>query len=278
MEEPGKLLTPGTVVADRFRILDVLGEGGFAVVYLAEQLALDRLVALKILWRVASSRRQAEFEARFLQEAHAAARIDHPGVARVYDYGIWDLTGSPWIALEWLRGRDLATELNSRGPLLPSRALARMRELLAVLSVAHQKGIVHKDIKPPNLFLVNVASVAERTTLLDFGIARILDDDALRFTATGELLGTPHYLPPEYIRDLVVSPAFDVYQCGLVFAEMLIGRPVLADLNHAEAMSAHTGGRLNLPAALLDGPPRPHRPPGSDPAPHRPLPRRRRPG
>jgi serine/threonine protein kinase len=242
-------LQSGDVVAGRFRILEALGAGGFASVYLAEQVSVGRRVALKLLDHEMPSRR-AEFERRFRFEACAAAQLSHRHVVTIHDHGVL-ASGQPFIAMEFLRGWDLHAEMRDFGALRPRRALRLMDQALSGLGAAHDLGIVHKDLKPPNLFLVHPRTQREHLKVLDFGVARLVGAGGARYTATGDLLGTPRYLPPEYIHTQTVTPALDVYQATTLLAELLMGRPVIHGGTLAAAVIRAGNGDLELPRFLL---------------------------
>ncbi len=235
-------LTPGTLVAGRYRITEFIGSGGFGAVYEAIHLAIDAPVALKILF----SDDNPQSRDRFLQEARAAARIDHPNVISVHDYGATD-DGRPFFAMERLQGHNLAVELQQRGHLDPERALRLLCGALDALAEAHKHGIVHKDLKPSNLFLHHPGQRREALKILDFGIARIHNT---QLTQSGQTIGTAQYLVPEYIEHQTVSPALDVYQMGLILIEMLCGLPAVRDNSWWGAVSAHLRGDLTIPEPL----------------------------
>ncbi len=195
-----------------------------------------------------------EFIDRFLQEAQIAANLNHPNVVTVYDYGIIDESGRPYLAMEYLDGRDLEMHLAHSGPFEAQRAVDLVLPVLDALDLAQQRGIVHKDLKPSNLHLVDEGTPRERLVLLDFGIARIYTDEGARLTQTGGFTGTPAYFAPEYVQHQIVTPAIDVYQMGLILAEMLIGVPaVVADGSMAYLLK-HCSGDLSIPATLWESP------------------------
>jgi serine/threonine-protein kinase len=159
---------PGTVVADRYRIEAKLGEGGYGAVYSAVQLGMDRKVALKLLHPDVLSRKTAL--ERFLREARLAQQLSHPNVVRLLDYGT-TREGVPFIAFELLSGRSVERELAGKGALPAARVLHVAQQTLKGLMEAHGLGIVHRDIKPGNLFLCDFAGEPDFVKILDFGIA-----------------------------------------------------------------------------------------------------------
>lgn len=239
-------LAAGTIIDGRYRIRRVLGQGGFAVVYEVDHLRLDRLAALKVLDLHGSSRDMATFRERFEREAKLAARIEHANVVKIYDYGFVEQNQQPYIAMELLRGHDLEHELVNHGALAPERARHLFLGALEALQVAHEQSVVHKDLKPSNLFLVDVGTARERLVVLDYGIARVFDDDSSRLTQTDQFAGTPAYIAPEYIERHEVSPAFDVYQMGLIILESLLGEPAIKADSTLGYLVAHCEGRHEI--------------------------------
>lgn len=252
MPEPDDRLAPGTevVLGRRYRIEAFLGAGGFAQVYRARELDIDRVVALKVLDAVPMMRPgQAE---RFFREAQAAARIAHPDVVVILEHGLMD-DGRPCIAQAFLDGHDLHAELQI-GPLDPARALPLFARVLDALAAAHEAGVVHRDLKPANLFLDQVGTRRERLVILDFGVACFHEQLDDRLTASGGFLGTPRYMSPEYVESRAVGPSMDVYQMALVIVEALTGRPAVAGNNAYQCMVAHVQGELRVPGWLRKSP------------------------
>jgi eukaryotic-like serine/threonine-protein kinase len=207
-------MQPSDVVADRFEILASAGAGGMGVVYKAHDRTTGDTVALKVLQPL-----HAGSDQRFAREAVALSAMKHPGIVRHVTHGTTS-DGSPYLAMEWLEGEDLAQRL-ARGPLELTDAVALARRVAESLAAAHSQGIVHRDVKPRNLFLVggNVRDVR----LLDFGLVR-LRDQASALTGTGFILGTPGYVSPEQVRgSRDVGPAADVFALGCVFFKCLTG-------------------------------------------------------
>lgn len=192
VEDTGHLM--GTIVADKWRVLSLLGVGGTAAVYSARHVNNGLKVALKVLHgSVAQSEAVRE---RFFEEAFAANQIDHPGTVPAFDDGLLD-DGRPFLVLELLEGECLHATWERRGMKLPVReALQIGQAVLSVLGAAHEKGILHRDIKPENLFL----SVRGEIKLLDFGIAKLTDSLRSYKTTVGEAMGTPAFMPPEQAR------------------------------------------------------------------------------
>ncbi len=248
----------GTLVGERYRIFDVLGCGGMGAVYEAIDVVEGRLVAIKVMRRSRITDDHAL--RRFLREGTTTERLDHPRIVRHHAAGELE-DGSPFLALELLEGRSLAQELTQRGPLPLDEALAIIEQVLEGLAAAHAAGVVHRDIKPDNLFVEDVLPDEPISVrILDFGVAKLLSPDApASITSQGKLIGTPHYLAPEQILDPdeVREPA-DLWAAGVVLFELLTGEtPFLAEhlpgllyeitsVAHASPSSA----RPELPASV----------------------------
>jgi serine/threonine protein kinase len=201
--EPGGLL-----VAGRYRLCSLLGRGAMGRVWLAEDEVLDRPVALKqlIVSEHASDKTRKAARVRALNEARAAARVDHLGAVKIHDVVKED--GCPWIVMELLSGRTLAAALDAEGPLPVDQATTVGLGLLDVLEATHRVGIVHRDVKPANVHLCDDG----RVVLTDFGVARTMGDASA--VPTGELVGGPAYMAPEQLSRGEVGPASDLFSLG----------------------------------------------------------------
>ncbi len=242
-----KELQPGMLIEKRYRIERKLGAGGFATVYAAHHEGLDRPAALKVL-DIHSHAVDEAFLQRFHREAKVAAQLEHPNVVRIFDFGELD-DGAPYIAMERLDGHDLEQEIKKNGAMNVDRMTRLFLPVLDALSQAHHKGVVHKDLKPSNLFLLRPGQDDERMVVLDFGIARVMDART-QYTQVGTFAGTPAYLAPEYIRDQSVTPTVDVYQMGLIIIEVLIGRPVVSANSAVAYLMKHVQGEHDVPSEL----------------------------
>ncbi|HET6333378.1 MAG TPA: protein kinase [Polyangiales bacterium] len=214
----------GDVIADKYSVERIVGEGGMGVVYAARHLELDQRVAIKFLLpEIAQQGMAAE---RFRREARAAARIRGEHVCRVLDVGT--LRGIPYMVMEYLDGRDLANELERRGRLPPEEAVGYVLEACDAVAEAHAAGIVHRDIKPANLFLATRSDGSRHVKVLDFGVSKSLVDSSSgqhALTVTSSVVGSPLYMSPEQLdsaRD--VDRRTDIWALGVVLFEFLTGR------------------------------------------------------
>jgi serine/threonine protein kinase len=187
----------GAVIAGRYRLVRVLGAGGMGAVYDAVHVELRKRVAVKVMLPQWVGHK--EVVARFVREAHAAARLAHPNVVDVTDCG-QDADGALYIAQELLAGRDLARLLEDEVSLQPSRALPLLVPALHALGYAHACGIVHRDLKPGNIFLADLADCSTAPKILDFGIAKECAMPVEELTRVGSVMGTPQYMAPEQVQ------------------------------------------------------------------------------
>jgi serine/threonine protein kinase, bacterial len=214
------MLRPGTeVLQGRFKVLELLGRGGMGDVYLAEQVSLGRKVALKTLREDLSL--QPGMTERFKREARLLSTVDHPSIVRVIDFG--EAEGAYVLVMEFVEGDNLASEVR-QGALDPPRALSVMKDIADGLAAIHAQGIIHRDLKPDNVLLTRVPE-GERARLLDFGIARLAEEEgAAAMTQAGLVLGTPEYLSPEQATGARVDARSDVYAFGVLAYRLLAGR------------------------------------------------------
>jgi serine/threonine-protein kinase len=242
-----ELLAPGTRFGD-YEILAELGAGGMGRVYRAKDLTLERTVALKMLAPQYSS--DAGFVQRFLKEARAAARLNHPNIVQIYDFG--QVGDAYYLAMEYVDGHSLGTYLK-RGHFSERDAILVIRHACRALAVAHAEGLVHRDIKPDNLMLTSRGEVK----LVDLGIAKRVDEDQ-SLTQTGQAVGTPHYISPEQIRgSRDVDARADVYSLGATLYHLVTGHTPFRGSSGALVMSMHLVQPLADPrtyvAALTEG-------------------------
>ena len=202
----------------RYEVVKTIGKGAMGVVYKARDPLLDRVVAVKTIMSPQGQGRRVRsaFLERFQREAKAAAKMQHPAIVTIFDVGVDEASGAPFMVLEYLPGESLADRLDRvRIPL--ARAVSIALDLASALSFAHRQRIVHRDVKPANVLHAG----DNRWKLADFGIARMPDSD---LTQVGIFMGTPGYSPPEAIREGRYTPQADVFAWGAVFYELLSGR------------------------------------------------------
>jgi serine/threonine-protein kinase len=228
----------GQVVSGRYRIRELIGEGGMGAVYLAEHTLMRKRVALKLLH--ADMSRDEEVLARFKREAEAAAHVEHPNVATATDFGQTE-NGSFFLVLEYVEGTSLRKVIE-HGPVHPARALHVARQIALALDRAHAAGIVHRDLKPENVMLVKKGDDPDFVKVLDFGIAKVerpARDTGQPLTRLGTILGTPEYMAPEQALGEKVGPAADLYAVGVILYEMLTGKHPFDTPDRMAILSMH---------------------------------------
>lgn len=245
-------LSIGAVVDGRYRVEAVLGAGGLGVVYRAKHVGLGRPVALKVLH--AELGVLEEVGLRFAREAKVLSTLVHPNIVAVSDFGASD--GLSYLAMELLEGRTLADALEE-GPLDPDAALGIAADMLEGLAFAHSRGVLHRDLKPGNVFLADEGS-GIRVKLLDFGLAKMGDPDAQgppkpTLTRLGTILGTPSYMSPEQATSTPADARSDVYSMGIVLYEMLAGRPPFLEDNRHDTIRAHLVQDVPPPESFRPG-------------------------
>jgi serine/threonine-protein kinase len=230
----------GKTFADRYEIIEVLGRGGMSVVYKAQQIFMQNLVAIKVLHQTLNSD-PTSFD-RFKQEAVAAISIRNKNVIQVLDFGISD--EKAFLIMEYLEGQDLADWLSKNGDMEVERALRIFIQASTGLAEAHAKGVIHRDLKPGNLFLMKEMDGHELVKIVDFGIAKIETNDknnTQSLTQPGEVFGSPLYMSPEQCQGKALDARSDIYSLGCVLYETLAGVPPLMGINSFETMNKHVG-------------------------------------
>jgi len=220
------LIPEGSIIAERYEVKKLLGKGGMGEVYLANQMSMDRRVALKTL-RVANASDPKTVK-RFYREARSASKMDHPNVVKIYDFGIDEKLKIPFIAMEFLKGTTLNQYLCQGGLLGEQDACELLAQVAKALVAAHSSEIVHRDLKPDNIHVVTLADGDRLVKVLDFGIARIMrsdTDSSASLTATGMMVGTPHYMSPEQIQGEKAGVGSDLYALGCMLYEVFTGQP-----------------------------------------------------
>jgi serine/threonine protein kinase len=210
----------GTLLAERYEILELLGQGGMGAVYKARDNELERFVALKLIRPELAS--NPEILRRFKQELILAREVTHRNVIRIFDLG--QAKGFKFITMEFVEGRDLRAVLRAREKLPPEEVVGIVGQVCRALEAAHAAGVVHRDLKPQNIML----DAKDRVYVMDFGIAHSLETPGM--TQTGALMGTPEYMSPEQAKGMKVDARSDLFSLGIIFYEMLTGvSPYKAD-------------------------------------------------
>ncbi len=246
--------SPGDVLAGKYRVERVIGQGGMGVVVAATHLQLDQLVALKF-----TTLDGGPAVERFLREARSAVRLRSEHVAKVTDVGTLE-NGTPYMVMEYLEGQDLSVVLREKGQLPVSDAVGYVVQACEAVAEAHGLGIVHRDLKPHNLFLTTGVSGLPKVKVLDFGISKTLGTD-LALTRTAEIVGTPSYMSPEQLRSARdVDQRADIWALGVILYELVTGRlpfeaetlPQLCTMVATETPAAPIVHRPDLPQAISD--------------------------
>jgi tRNA A-37 threonylcarbamoyl transferase component Bud32 len=224
---------PGDIIASRYQLEKLLGDGAMGQVFSAVNLAIRRRVAIKVLKPEVLA--DAQFCARFQREAEAIARIEHRNVAHFIDLVISDPT---FLVMEYVAGPTLAAVLRKEGRLEPRRAVAIALRLCWALEAAHTAGIIHRDVKPGNVILAPDPELGEEPKLIDFGLAKLVTNVETP-TRTGQIVGTPQYMAPEQIANQPVDPRTDVYALGCVLYHMIAGRPPFEGDTDVQLMYQH---------------------------------------
>lgn len=232
----------GRLIAGRYEVIGLIGQGGMGAVYKAKQPAVQRVIALKVLLQEFAE--NETIVKRFHQEALAASRLTHPNTIKVFDFGQTD-DGVLYMAMEFLRGESLAQALSRGGAMPPRRAMHIMRQVCKSLAEAHKAGIIHRDLKPDNIFLTDIEGERDFVKVLDFGVAKLREYEGKEGTLTqaGMIFGTPKYMSPEQARSGDLDPRSDVYALGVILYEMLMGKAPFTGDNPLSILIAHVNER-----------------------------------
>jgi len=235
----------GRVIADRYRIVELLGRGGMGVVYKVEHIHIGKLMAMKLLHgELARDRNTVR---RFQREAEAASRLSHPNTVQVFDFGRSE--GLMYLVMEYLEGRDLGELVREEGHLDFERVARIGAQVCASVAEAHDNGVVHRDLKPENVMIIQTADGREIAKVLDFGLAKLRDHTgSMSVTRAGAIVGTPYYMSPEQIRGEQVDARGDVYAIGAMLYKAATGVPPYVAKTPMGVLTKHLTEELVLPS------------------------------
>ena len=243
------------LIEGRYAVTGNLAERRATRIYRGKRLSDELPIAVKLYGRAHRHAASEEARKRFLALAGRAARIEHPNLVRVFDYGVIGNGNRPFLVMELLNGISLGDYIEKRGPLTARRAIQLFEEILAALAVGHRDDLVHGDIKPSSLVLVDEGTRNERLCALDYLIATPPRDLLAENRITGsDQLSSGRYLPPEYVNEQEVGPPLDVYQAGLVLAECLTGEPLIGGDSVMQCIAKCSVGDVELDDRILDSP------------------------
>jgi serine/threonine protein kinase/tetratricopeptide (TPR) repeat protein len=245
----------GKVIDGKYRIDALQGSGGMGAVYRATQVQLERTVALKVVRGDFIS--DAVVAERFKREALAVARLKHPHIVTIYDFGLMD-EGGAYLVMEFLEGQTLRAEIQKRERLPVGPAVELMRQVCSAVHAAHVEGVIHRDLKPDNIFLERGRDGSLVVKILDFGVAKLRQNTSelkgqAELTMSGMMLGTPIYMSPEQCQGEPLDPRSDIYSLGCVFYEMLAGRPPFVGSTATQLIIKHASVEPKPPSAYAPG-------------------------
>ncbi|MGM0597142.1 MAG: serine/threonine protein kinase [Myxococcota bacterium] len=240
----------GEVLLGQFEITEVIGQGAMGKVYLARQLSIDRNVAVKVLKNKLAN--DHEVVKRFNREAKAAARLNHPNIITIHLVGQIKETGTPYMVMEHADGTSLELVCKAQGIISEERVINIVRDIASALDEAHKMGVVHRDLKPDNISIINMGTPQEKAKVLDFGIAKILhtDEEISQLTKTGTIFGTPAYISPEQASGERIDYRSDLYSLGVIMFRLATGRLPFDDASGLEILVRHIKDSPPLPSTL----------------------------
>lgn len=237
-------LSKGTIIDEKYEVIELVGSGGFGSVYKAKQIGFDRIVAIKLLHLATTD--DAESIERFRREALAMSSFEHKNIPTVYSFGVW-LSEIPYIAMEFLEGKSLRSELSSNKNIEWQRAVSIAQSVCESLRYTHSRGVIHRDLKPENIFLTT-NGITEETKVCDFGLARFLPQSKATeletLTATGLLVGSSSYMSPEQCTGKKSDERSDIYSLTCILYEMLTGHPPFESENPVALIHMHVNSPI----------------------------------
>lgn len=235
---PAESFTPGSIIGGSFRVLSFIGAGGMSEIYLCEDLAINRTVAIKVLSEGAISSGSGQLLKRFQSEGKIIARLNHPNIVTLY--GMQSTAdGVPFLVMEYVSGSPLSAIISGGNGISPQRAIKLGSQICDGLQAAHDAGIIHRDLKPSNIIVIDVGKITETVKILDFGIAKIQNEAAAKATRTGEVFGTPQYMSPEQAMAQPCDRRSDQYSLGCILYEALCGSPPFEAENMLGLLMSH---------------------------------------
>lgn len=251
--DPSQLPRPGEMLEDRYRLEKRYASGGMGVIMTAEQVRTEREVAVKILHPHIAA--QEDFAARFKREVQVATLFDHPNIVRVYDVGESD-DGLLYLVMEFLEGEELKETIERNAPMPTGRVVDIACQFLDGLAEAHSQDVVHRDLKPANIFVGQDRRGNDEVKVLDFGVAKLVNEQQTEITETGNVTGTPSYMAPEVLVDSEQSnrKPVDTYASGLILLEMLIGQKVFSADNMGQTLLKQLKKAVRIPEVIAETP------------------------
>jgi serine/threonine protein kinase len=238
------------ILDGQFKILQKIGSGGMGSVYKASQPAMNRMVGVKILHPKLNNRK--DLVSRFRREARAMSHLSHPNSTKVFLYGELD-DGSLYIVMEFLEGKNLNQTVRADGPFPVARALPILIQVCGALDEAHKSGIIHRDMKPENIFICQQGALKDYPKVLDFGLAKVTEREmrpgSLILTQEGMVFGTPEFMSPEQAQGSVLTPASDIYSLAVILYEVLTGKLPFEGKGPMDFIQLHVNGK---PIPLAD--------------------------